>query len=104
MHKKRKICRGLHDRLQINTRRGLQKKKKKDGEKKSSPECKKIVGKIQFNPAIHSIKTQNNERSKKRFRKREKQKKEKREKRKERKLKKNRTIFKTTTTYCLITY
>ena len=51
-----------------------------DGQKKSSPECKKIVGKIQFNPAIHSIKSQNNQRSKKCFRKREKQKKEKRKK------------------------
>ena len=34
--------------------------------------------KIQYNPAIHSIKTNNNSSSKKRFRKREKQKKEKR--------------------------
>ena len=38
------------------------------------------MGKIQFNLAIHSIKSQNNQRSKKRFRKREKQKKEKRKK------------------------
>ena len=60
--------------------RGKNKKQKTDpdGREKNSSECKNEGKKIQYNPAIHSVKMEKDYRSQKRFRKREKQKKEKR--------------------------
>ena len=61
-----------------------QKKSDQDSQNKIASECENDSKQIQYNPAIHSIKTQNDFRSKKRFRKRVSKR-----KRKERQLKKN---------------
>ena len=78
MHPERTNTGDVPSNNENNSEKDCAKKLTQDGQKERSFAYKSEGNKIQDNPAIHSIKTNDNNSSKKRIRKREKQKKEKR--------------------------